>query len=686
MTPDTLFAWAIAILAAGGGLCLVLGARQSVVSSERSQLLTTHCSLLTGRLAGLVAFICSLAALVLGARLLIGELLFAGPYAEEGLYVYHKFPGDVLRVDLLFGFSLFSAVLNLMVLGFGFLVVLYSLTYVQGRNGSSIGEQGSAGLPAAAGLPARFFAYCLWAVAGASVALTTGHLLVFVFAWEIVTLMLYLLVGLGGPRARKGAAKSFAMLGFSDAMIILAIAALIRYRGTAALYMSNLEGPLHIVISTWKETGIYLLLLVGALAKAGAFPMHTWIPAAAEHAPMPAMALLPASLDKLLGIVLLARISLSFFTLSAGLKILLMVIGAVTILGAVMMAMVQHNLRRLLSFHAVSQVGYMVLGIGTGVPIGIIGGLFHMVNHSIYKCLLFLSGGAVESQTGDLELDRLGGLSRAMPVTFASFLIGSLAISGVPPLNGFVSKWLVYQGVLQGGGSLMPLLLAAAVLGSALTLASFVKALHSVFLGERSPELAARSAPVREAPTNMLFPMSVLAGLCIALGLGATQVVQGFFAPWVGQMMGGQAAGLAEFAGTPGLSFKTGLWVPLAGAGPGAVLLVLLGLLGGVLFYLVGNAFKVRRVRTFSGGEIETPASTQVLGTGFYLTVRELPIIRGFYKDAEQEAFDVYRLTGQYGQGVVTWLRRLHSGVLETYVTWILIGAAVVAAAVFLAG
>jgi formate hydrogenlyase subunit 3/multisubunit Na+/H+ antiporter MnhD subunit len=642
-------AWSVLVLLAGGGLCYVLGQSAS-----------------TRRAGGVVAAVVSLAALVLGSG-----VLGAGPAAEAGRS-FGLF-GMPIGADYLFRLPKFIGVLNLLVLTFGFLIALYSISYFG---------------PAQAEGGARFHGMALWAVAGTSVALTTGNLLVFVFAWEFVTLMLYLMVSAGGGGARAGAAKTFAILGFSDAMIILGIAGLIAYtvggggRAGDALSMSWLEAH-RIVPAAAPQVAIFLLLLIGALAKAGAFPVHTWLPAAAEQAPVPTMALLPASLDKLLGIVLLARISLGFFDLNAavGLRIVLVVVGAVTIISAVMMAMTQHDLRRLLSFHAVSQVGYMVLGIGTAVPIGIAGGIFHMINHAMYKTLLFLGGGAVEKRAGELELDRLGGLSRAMPVTFTAFLIGSLAISGVPPLNGFASKWLVYQGVLglskEGGalGALMPLLLGAAVVGSALTLASFVKALHSVFLGQQPAEVRAKASELKEAPGAMLFPMCVLAVLCVALGLGASWVVAGFLSPAALTHAGLPVQGLG--AGK-GLAFDTGSWVPLT-----AVVLLLVGLVLGLAFYAVGRAFKIRRVTDFVGGEVTTPAPTHMSGTGFYLTVKRLPILRGFYADAERGAFDIYRLGGQYGLRVVEFLRGLHTGVLETYVTWVLAGAAAVVALVF---
>lgn len=625
----------LAVLILGGGACYMLG-------------------LWTRKAAGYLATVCSLGAVIMAA------MLWQGSTELLKYDVTFRLPPGLLPGGVPFVFKVggFMGAMNFLAMLFGFCVILYSLTYWR-RDTEN---------------PSRFYAFALWAVAGASVALCTRHLLVLLFAWEGVTLMLYLLVGLGGPKARAGAAKTFSMLGFSDVALILAVACLFAMGGAQNLDIDHLQSAAgRIIAATPGEVGVFLLFLVAALAKAGAFPLHTWIPSAAEHAPVPTMALLPASLDKLLGIVLLARVSLGFFELTLGLKMLLMVIGAVTIISAVMMAMVQHELKKLLSFHAVSQVGYMVLGIGTGVPVGIVGGLFHMMNHAIYKSLLFLSGGAVQSRTGDLELDNLGGLARVMPLTATAFFVGALAISGVPPLNGFVSKWMVYQGVIEGGGYLMPLLLAAAVLGSALTLASFVKAMHGVFFGQRSPALAGKD--VREVGWNMLLPLGLLSGLCVALGLGGGYVARGIL-----------DAGLREFGweqvaveGVASLSFGWGFWGPLQ-----AVALIVVSLALGLVFYGAGRVTRIRRVRPFLAGEVDVPGSTHMSGTGFYQTVRQLPGIRGFYGDAEKEAFDVYRLAGLLGTMVLSGLRKLHTGVLEVYVTWVVVGVGVVMALLFL--
>jgi formate hydrogenlyase subunit 3/multisubunit Na+/H+ antiporter MnhD subunit len=145
-------------------------------------------------------------------------------------------------------------------------------------------------------------------------------------------------------------------------------------------------------LTSWATIAAYFLILTGAIAKAGAIPLHSWIPAIASTTPMPVMAYLPASLDKLLGIYLLANISLFWFVLSPLLDGF-NDHGAGTIIAAALMALIQHDYRKMLSFHAVSQVGYMILGIGTGTPVGVIGGLFHMLNNALYKsCFSFAQG------------------------------------------------------------------------------------------------------------------------------------------------------------------------------------------------------------------------------------------------------------------------------------------------------
>ena len=343
---------------------------------------------------------------------------------------------------------------------------------------------------------------------------------------------------------------------------------------------------------------------------------------------------------------------------------MLLVVGAITILAAVMMAMVQHNLKKLLSFHAVSQVGYMVAGIGAG-PIGVVGGLFHMVNNAIYKFALFLMAGHVEKRTGTTELARLGGLAQAMPATFFGGLVAALAISGVPPLNGFASKWLVYQGIMQTNVAVAPFVLVAAVIGSALTLASFVKVIHSLFLGQRPAELTLRDEGF--SGWCMKGPIVLLAALCIVFGLFATGV-GGF---------------IADAAGVPIGLPDTGVGFWSAGLATG---LIILGLILGLVVYLYGRVTtaNIRVVAPFIGGEVGQEERTHLPGTAFYKTVAELPGLSAMYRDAEAGAYDSYRLVARYGLTLVEQLRRFHTGALPVYVSWCAAGLVVIALVVML--
>jgi NADH-quinone oxidoreductase subunit L len=224
-------------------------------------------------------------------------------------------------------------------------------------------------------------------------------------------------------------------------------------------------------------------------------------------------------LEKLLGIYLAVRVARDFYALEPGsnMSMLVMIIGVVTIIFAVAMAMIQKDMKRLLSYHAISQVGYMVLGIGTALPVGIVGALFHMLNNAVYKSALFLSAGAVERSCGTTDLRQIGGLRRLMPLTTIGFTVAALSIAGVPPFNGFFSKELIFDAALESGMVFYVL----ALLGAFMTAASFLKMGHAAFFGQVKYPKATEDGPVpRETPAAMHVPLLILALLCIVFGIG----------------------------------------------------------------------------------------------------------------------------------------------------------------------
>jgi len=507
-----------------------------------------------------------------------------------------------------------------------------------------------------------YYSYLILTFISSLGAVFSNNLILFMVFWGFLGLLLYLLIGFAQTEnASYTAKKAFIIIGGTDALMLLGLA--IVWRLTGSLQMDEIS----ITLNTKVTVLAYMCLAAGAFAKAGAMPFHTWVPDTAKDAPTPVVAFLPASLDKLLGIYFLVRISLYMFKMNPALNTVLMMIGSFTIVAAVMMALIQHDLKRLLGYHAVSQVGYMVLGIGTGNPIGIAGGLFHMLNNTIYKSCLFLSGGAVEKEAGTTDLEKLGGFGKIMPITFITFLIASLAISGVPPLNGFASKWMIYQGIIKtadNGNHLWIIYLAAAMFGSSLTLASFMKLIHAVFLGQpankqtRSNEILTKAEAMinkpRETSPTMWIPQVFLAVLCIIFGVFAYRVpLKMFIFPSLGEKI--------EFFGIWNANLAT--------------ILIIVGIIMGIIIYLLGTVTRARETKAFIGGEIlEEQLNMRVSGTEFYNTIKDITPLDTIYRLAERKVFDIYDIGTKMTFGFNKILRYLHNGILPTYLSWCLLG------------
>ncbi|MCM8779279.1 MAG: hypothetical protein NC912_06540 [Candidatus Omnitrophica bacterium] len=528
---------------------------------------------------------------------------------------------------------------------FTLLAVIYSSKFMRGKK--------------------NLWQYYLWIILTSlcsTGAVLSNHLILLLVFWGFLGLTLYLLINFGEDSS-SAAKKTFIIVGGSDCLMLLGIG--IIYYLTGTFQIDKIKIPLTPKnLNTLIPTFAYLCLAIASFAKAGCMPFHSWIPDCAEFAPIPVTAFLPASLDKLLGIYLLARISMDLFVLNPAMNLFLIIIGAITVLAAVMMALIQHNLKRLLGYHAVSQVGYMVLGIGTANPVGIAGGLFHMLNNAIYKSCLFLSGGAVEYRKETSELDKLGGLAKTMPVSFICCLIASLSISGVPPFNGFVSKWMVYQGLISVCSSqylvyrvLVILCLVAAMFGSALTLASFMKLIHATFLGQRYNTITQEHYD--DVSWKMLLPQIILAFLCILFGVFAFQIPLKYFI----------FPSLSTYQ-LINLSTSLGFWTPSLATG-----LILIGLLFGLIFYSLSK-IKIREDSTFIGGE-ELSSEERYSGVEFYQTIKDLRFFKNIYEKAENKYFDIYDQIRRFISFITLKLQHLHNGVLPTYLVWCLLGMVV---------
>ncbi|MFH0855425.1 MAG: proton-conducting transporter membrane subunit [Candidatus Omnitrophota bacterium] len=502
-------------------------------------------------------------------------------------------------LELSFRLYNFSSFMLLATALFGALIALYSAIFMQGKR-----------------LVSQFYAYFLFSIALTNGAFLADNLLVMLFFWEGLLALLFGMIAVGSKTAFKSATKAFIIVGVTDLCMMLGIALTGHLAGTLVISKINLTlSPL--------ANLAFILLMIGAISKAGAMPFHSWIPDAAVDAPVPFMSLIPAALEKLLGIYFLARISLDLFrlTVSSGLSTLLMVAGGVTIILAVMMALIQKDYKRLLSYHAISQAGYMILGIGTAVPIGIVGGLFHMINHALYKSCLFLTSGAVEKQAGTTNLEKLGGLARKMPVTFICFAVTACAISGVWPFNGFFSKELVYDGALERGW----IFYFMAVAGSFLTAASFLKLGHSAFMGKANPG----NEKVKEAHFAMLIPMVVIALICTIFGLFNWLPLNYLIEP----ILGAERLGGHHFSGFP--------------ANPALVAITFVVLILAVVNHLFG---------------------LKKGGSGLHALdhIRYFPVISNIYDLAEKRFFDPYN----WGMGLINIISKISLG-LDRGINWV---------------
>ncbi len=548
-----------------------------------------------------------------------------------------RLPGIGFGIEFSFRLYHFSSFIVAAVSVFTFLTALYCLSFFKDKNN-----------------PRQFYTYILLSLGFTNGAVLADNLVVMLFFWEGLLLLVFGMIAEGrGISSFRTAIKAFIIVGITDLCMMIGIALVGSLAGTLTISKINLAtGGLASIA--------FVLLMIGAISKAGAMPFHTWIPDAAVDAPLPFMAYIPAALEKLLGIYFLARICLDLFRLEggSGLSVLIMIIGIITILFAVMMALVQKDYKRLLSYHAVSQVGYMMLGVGTALPIGIVGGLFHMINHALYKSGLFFTAGAVEKQSGTTDLQKLGGLRTKMPVTFACFLVAAASISGVPPFNGFFSKELVYDAALERGS----LFYIAALLGSFFTAASFLKLGHAVFLGK----LQEQNKEIKEAPLPMAIVMVSIAFCCILFGVFNYLPLSKFIQPVLGERLQGH-----NFSG-----FPTNATI---------VVITLFVLLGAFVHHLVGvkingsglkavdhiyNSALLHRIYAWQEKKYFDP---------YEVGLKMVNVFAHIFWRVDRFIDWVYtRLIVGITYASIFVLRRLHTGYYSVYVSWSLIGMALV--------
>ncbi|MGY3958199.1 hydrogenase 4 subunit B [Aeromonas popoffii] len=436
--------------------------------------------------------------------------------------------------------DMLAALMLLVITLVGVAVSLYSFAYIREYQGKG---------DVAIGVLMNLF---LFAMVGMVLA---DNALGFLLCYELVTLTTYWLVKTN-PEAAKQSRLYLVMNHIGMALVLVAFWLLCRESGSlefAALREHHLAGTL--------ASLVFLLSFCGFGLRAGFVPLHGWLPVAEPVAPSHISALMSGVMVKL-GLFGILRVSIDFLGASQlwwGYMVL--IFGACSAVLGVLFALAEHDLKRLLAYHTVENIGIILMGMGIGmigianqqpvlVVLGLLGALYHLLNHAIFKSLLFMGTGSVMFRLHTRDMDKMGGLAKLMPWTALAFLIGAMAISALPPLNGFVSEWFIYQALLSmtrlGTSVVAPLAVVMLAVTGAMAVMCFVKVYGICFCGAPRSEKASQA---REVPHAMVAGTLLLAAACLVLGLGA---------PWIAPFVSGYGQALVSAHVTGQMSVATG--------------------------------------------------------------------------------------------------------------------------------
>ena len=480
-------------------------------------------------------------------------------------------------------YDLFSISFALLIAFMGVLNLIYTLGYMDHHGHAQN----------------RFYMFFLLMIVGLLGVSISDNLFSFFFFWEIMSswTLYFVIIHEQTQKALKEGFKYFSFNYIGASLMFLGIVILSAKTGiySFSLLPSALES-----LSTFDLTLALGLVFAGLLMKAAMIPLRIDYQMHPEAAPTPVSGYIsavllksaPFGIAKLMfifgGLAILNKIAFAYDT--STLMHISAWIATFTIIFAAIMALLQNSIKLVLIYSTVSQLGYIVLGISLGTTLGVTGGLLHFVNHMFFKDLLFLAAGVIMVKTGVKSLENIGGLGKKMPITLATFSIAALAAAGVPPFNGFTSKWIIYQAAMQQGEVFMALI---SLLASVLTLAYLMKFLHSAFFGQLPKELE----NTKEAPLSMLLPMIVLASFCIFFGL-----FPGLLLEPISQIQ--------TYFGLEAVTFNVfGLQTQLGSWNSGLVgLLIFIALALGTLVYFIGNR-NIRYSEIHTCGNIDLTAN-----------------------------------------------------------------------------
>jgi hydrogenase-4 component B len=486
-----------------------------------------------------------------------------------------------------------------------------------------------------------------------TITFVAANAFLFLIAWEVMALAAYGLVTFyhEDQETRRAGLLYIIMAHIDAGCLLLGFSLLIQASGSAEFVTFHGAAA---QLSSGRQAAAFMLFFLGFGIKAGIIPFHIWLPAAHPVAPSNISALLSGIVIKT-GIYGMTRIFLdSLGGVPSWAGLLVLVVGVISAVLGVLYALMEHDLKRLLAYHSIENIGIILMGLGAalifrvaGHPllagVALIAAMFHTLNHAIFKCLLFLGAGSVLHSTGTRNMEKMGGLIRPMPVTAFCFLIGAVAISGLPPLNGFVSEWLTYQSLLAGFGAtggltriLFPLAGSMLALTGALAAACFVKAFGITFLAlPRGTE----SRNAHEAPRTMLIGMGCLTFACLTLGLGVTWFLRAFGGmteQLLGQRVGGNLI--------TGNGWVLSAGIPHGGTVSTAIIAIGLVILAGAAVLLVrvtGRKFARQRGPTWDCGLPGLTEENEYTATAFSKPLRMIFSVLYQPRREIQQVFDV---------------------------------------------
>ncbi|MFX0150391.1 MAG: complex I subunit 5 family protein [Candidatus Hodarchaeota archaeon] len=516
----------------------------------------------------------------------------------------------------------------------------------------------------------HYFFSLLFIASMVLLVLSENLIWIFIFM-EATTITSAILVSLGRrPEAKEATMKYLIITIFTSVFTILGIFIIKNVTGTLILSEINWDQ----ITSLFEMKVAISLIFIGLSTKAAAFPFHFWLPDAHSEAPVTTSVLLSG------GKIIVAEYSVfmilykvinsmtSVFSSASFLDIgfILSSVGILTMVIGNVMALAQNDLKRMLAYCNVSQIGYILIGFSLGTAFGLAAALYHMFTHSISKGLLFLGAGSVEHSTGARDIDKLGSIAAGMPLTTISMVVGSLSISGIPPFGGYTSKRLLYEAFFEAHH---PEYAIVAILVSALTLVLFLKLLSSVFFGINPNLDLPPIDEIHESPKSMIIPMIILTVCCLIVGVIPDFIINTFINPGITVFLPGEKLAISAWPNILIQETVSGVYSPIS-----VTILILIGLIFGLFLYRVSGRKPTIRESPSYETITEAPSAN-------------LPFTGGFYNPPYLSLGQIYVPSSPFefaSKPILNLFKVLHSGRLTSYLWYITAGALIILTAIVL--